>query len=241
MAKTEAKPAAPAAPKAGIVQKFEAFSGRAASSIPYPRLQLWLKAYFHPQETFEEEKKKASMDSISANYIPAALFGGVTATIAIFITLFVMNSLAQNKYAEALSSFNPAFYYAFAVLAGTFFTALFYCSLHAFCKLLGGQNKLFELSYALVLVSAGTVFLNAIPSMLSGILCLGVVGLPIAIYGIYSTFLVIRHASKLSTLKTIAAMALAGIASYAAYILVIFALNLPWPYGFASQPDFPSP
>ncbi len=241
MAKTEQKTSPIAATKERAVRKFEDFAFGIAKSIPYPRLQLWLRAYFHPQETFEEERKNASIESISANYIPAALFGGVIATIAIFLTLFVMNGLAQNKYAEALSSFNMAFYYAFAVLAGTLFTALFYCSLHAFCRLFGGQNKLLELSYLLMLVSAGTVALNAVPSMLSGIPCLGVVGLPIAIYGLYSAFCVIRHASKLGTLKTIAAMALAGIASYAIYLLVVFALNLPWPYGFANQPDFPSP
>jgi hypothetical protein len=177
-----------------------------ASMLALPQFKTWASAYFHPEETFDAEKKNATLGNIAAN---AFIIGLISSVVGFIVN--VASSLTATIISPRFSSLDIAMA-AVVMVAGIILTPIgvFISSgiYFVIAKILGGKGGYMAQTLGIVLVSGGIVLLAAPLNLLSAIPCLGfafaLAGAAVALYGLYSQWKMIKKVHEMSGLRAAA-------------------------------------
>ncbi|MCX6770115.1 MAG: YIP1 family protein [Candidatus Micrarchaeota archaeon] len=210
MAVSKAAPAKEAAPaKTGnsdIIAQFEGICMRVASAIPILLFKTWVSAYFHPVETLEKEKANISAMRVVKSAGLLGLIIGVLVMIIIVIST-LMQGQATQIIAAIIAGIIAIALYIVIVILGMFVMSLIY---FVFAKLFGGKGSYMPQTVGLTFVGCGTSLIRLPLTILGMVPCVGfvfsLISLPIAIYGFYSEYRVIKNVHGLSRNRAIATL-----------------------------------
>jgi hypothetical protein len=185
------------------------------SKVPIKQVSTWGKAYFHPMETFEANKKDANFGAIAVNLI---LIG------VIMWATFVLTSLISGglSLSTGIAIVISLVMYPVLIVIGMFIGSGITFVL---AKIFGGKGGFMEQTLALTLIYGGCIALAFPFQVLSAIpligLIFGLVVFAITLYNIYNQYLVLKGVHSLTNWKAIAVIAIPII--IAIIIAVIFA------------------
>jgi len=186
----------------------------ALSAIPIPQFKVWVKAFFHPAETFDAQKSNISFRRIAIELSIILLI------CAIFIAIYSVSN--NGKHIIDIASLNgvagivglfPILFVEFFVFAGL---------LYILAKIIGGKGRVGEHTYAIVMVAGALVVLCLLPLLLLytlnivirdagmavphalmvvSMFSIALILLFACICGTYKYLVMMRHVHKLSTIR----------------------------------------
>lgn len=234
--KPDKHPATAALPtKPSMVERFEAISMMAAAKLHLPFMQTWLSAYFHPAETCEKERQKASIKNTVTTLL--VFYFAFAALFFILAALSYSVAGASQLSSGSKTAFNPFDYILQVLVLGPIsdtafmFVALFLLFISS--KIMGGRATFSQQSYAISLVFcggmsiavvfasfafaalmltslfAGFSLINMLAMVIGPLFALAFLPLVLAslLYGIYSYYRMIKCVHKLSGIRAAGALA----------------------------------
>ena len=175
------------------------------SAIPISEFGIWVKAYFHPVETFEAQKGSITIQRLC---IALALVSTVFAIANTIITILTATMPRVKLSIELVPSIGAALVFLFVAFFIGFSVVI--CLLYAVAKILSGKGKITEHAYAIVAL-AGALYLLAfalgLPFYVLAVfvpdiaMAASVIGLLVCIYAIYDYFVLMRHVHRLSSVR----------------------------------------
>ncbi|MCX6770949.1 MAG: YIP1 family protein [Candidatus Micrarchaeota archaeon] len=206
--------------------------------------QAWLSAYFHPVETFEKEKKKASLGGALKILLSITVSAAVILAIIIFLLRMLgLVQLDTELGAMPVTAGGIALMFVILLIASLFASIIVFLfgsvclSLVAFAisKLLGGKGGFFQQTCGLALVEGGMLLL-AIPFVSLGEIKLvgpifSIVALIFAGYAGYSVYLILKQVHQLSKRRIAITIFLSAVITpiIMTFLLIFAALMLSGP------------
>jgi len=166
-----------------------------ALAIPVSQVKTWLSAYFHPVETFDSNKKDATLGGV---VVHMALVGVLVAVATLLSSVASLNIGAAAVSAVLLIAYPIIF-----VIGGLIGSAL----LFVLAKILGGKGGFMEQTLGIVLLTGGYYALGFPFIVLSGIPLLGfffgLVTLLLSLYNLYNEYLMVKRIHQFSSMRAV--------------------------------------
>ena len=216
-----AEAAAKKATTVGTKGQIEGICMKYAALLSLPQFKTWVSAYFHPEETFDAEKKNAALGNIAAH---AFLMGLISSIIAFIVS--IASSLISAILSPRMSAVDIAI--AAAVMVASIILAPIFAFIYSavyfvIAKILGGKGGYMAQTLGIVLVSGGLILLTAPFQLLSAIPCLGAAfalcTLAFGLYGLYSQWRMIKKVHEMTGMRA-AAVILIPIAILAVVVMI---------------------
>ena len=175
------------------------------SVIPIPQFKIWVKAFFHPAETFDAQKDSITIQRLCIALLLVSFLFAIASTISTIFTVTIPRVKLSIEIVPSIGSsmvfLFVAFFVGFSVFVGL---------LYALAKILGGRGSFTEHAYVIAIL-AGALYLLAfalgLPFYVLSVIAPNIavvasaIGLLVSIYAIYDCFVMMRHVHQLSNIR----------------------------------------
>ncbi|MEM2137827.1 MAG: YIP1 family protein [Candidatus Anstonellaceae archaeon] len=177
----------------GLLAPIENLVMPVASAIPVSQVKTWLSAYFHPVETFDSNKKDATLGGV---VVHMALVG-----VLVAIATLLSSVASLNIGAVVVSAVLIVAYPILFVIFGLIGSALMF----VLAKILGGKGGFMEQTLGFALLTGGYYALSFPFIVLSGIPLLGfffgLLTLLLSLYNLYNEYLLVKRIHQFSSMR----------------------------------------
>src|SRR3989344_748248 len=196
----------------GILSPIENLYMAVVSAIPLKQMKVWVSAYFHPVDAYNQNKKDANFGAVAVHLILIVLLGWVASVLQ---AAFEPNSLALSSRLNGI-----IFSLVYLLIAGFIVSAACW----VIAKVLGGKGGFMEQTLALALLYGGYTVISFPFAVIGGGIgfAFGAIAALIALYNLY---VMIKEVHSLSSGRAVIVALLPIIIAVLIVMLVIAALG----------------